>query len=240
MGDATTQLEHYDALVATIARVANEDRARQLLGRTLRWARSGKLDELLELCVAAATEVLGDPPLGKQTGVLLAGAATLLHDHVPSKEELEEWMAGLGLEYALGLADPGGKQLLERIFRIRERVGTTKEPYRVMSVGELVAIAIADQPKARKHLTRIGIRVEDAHLLFATRSPWIRRHAGVARWPKLLKTMPGARSSGDHQLWFGGLNLNSRYVRVPLARVAGLLPGGRPTGMSPRPPGRAA
>ena len=72
--------------------------ARRLLARTTKWARSGKLAELLTVTNAAATIVLGNQRQGDKYGTLLAGTFTLMRDDVPRKDQVIAYIKDLELE----------------------------------------------------------------------------------------------------------------------------------------------
>ena len=182
------------------------------------------------MSVVAATTVLGDRRHGDQYGILLAGAAMLLNDDVPSEDEQVTWMKDLGLEHCVDLegtvpreTDPqpavsgtgtgrdgqwsvqGDGRRDDQPRRRESRHGATKGqiPYKA----------------AEKHLKVLGFRISESHLVVANRSDWIKKHVGDAyegSWFNLLRTLKGAKA-GDKPVWFGGYD--SRATEIPLDQV---------------------
>ena len=139
------------------------------------------------------------------------------------------WMKDIALEESVDMegVDPEGQQILQRLFQVQERVETSNGPYKV-TVGTMVSLIIKnpplDPPKgqipydaAKRYLQDIGFRIEGGYLHIANSSIWIRRHVGIAyesSWPRLLRTMPGAKSGKP--MWFG---YTSRTTKIPVGCV---------------------
>ena len=229
MGSVEKQEEHYHGILKRLARITPE-LSRQMLARTTEWARTGKLDDLIETSIVAATTILGDRRHGDQYGTLLAGAYILQNDDLPTEDEMVAWMKDLGLDQYVDLegTDPEGLQILEGLFQVQEMVLTNKGNFKC-SVGEMVSLviknpALEEKPgripysAAKHYLKDLGFRVEGGHLYVANRSKWIRRQVSVAyehSWYHLLRTMPGAEKGP--QLWFPGYS--SRTTQIPCTLV---------------------
>ena len=228
-GSVDKRETHYKGLLAKLSRIT-PTLSRQLVGRTLEWARDGRLDELLETSIAAATTVLGDRRSGDQYGTLLAGAALLLNDDMPTEEDMIAWMKDLALEHFVDIegTDPEGQHILEGLFQVQETVPVPGAGTLKVTVGEMVSLVIRSsilaQPpgsmkikEAEKYLKDIGFIVREGNLFVANRSVWTRKHVPPAyadSWPNLLRTMPGAQR-GEGQMWFTGRN--SRTTRIPVS-----------------------
>ena len=195
------QEEHWDGIKEQLDKITPAF-ASELLARTTRWARSGKLDELLKVSRTVAMKVVGDGRGGDQFGTLMAGAAILLHDEVPKIDEMRTWMNDLGIK-EFWEAD-GGQQIIDQLFQAKELVGTGRETVRV-TIADLLLAALrpsADNQVtvevARQHLRSCGfvLTEDEQHLLIANQSPWISeqlRHISChTGWYSRLRTLPGA------------------------------------------------
>ena len=231
LGSVEKQEEHYHGILKRLARIT-PDLSRQLLARTTEWARTKRLDQLLETSIAAATTVLGDRRHGDQYGTLLAGAYILQNDDVPTEDEMVAWMKDLSLGHCIDLeaTDPEGRQILDRLFQVQETVLTNNGNFKV-TVGEMVSLVIRnpalDQSKgrisyeeAKKYLKDIGFIIRGGNLYVANRSEWIRRQLGTAcvdGWYTRLRSIPGAEAGGV--MWFNyGSNRTTR-IPIPLVSV---------------------
>lgn len=226
-GDVAKQEEHYRSLLNRFVRIT-PNLARQLLGRTTEWARTGKLDRLLETSIAAATTILGDRRHGDQYGTLLAGAYLLQNDDIPAGEEMVAWMKDLAIHHLVDIegTEPEGQNLLEELFQVQETVLTQNGNFKV-TVGEMVSLVIENPAlmresgriscaDAKKYLRDIGFRVEGGHLYVANQSTWIRKQVGTAYkhgWHNLLRSMPGAEEG--KMMWF--TSYSSRTTMIPCA-----------------------
>ena len=70
----------------------NVERARRLMGRTFRWLRSGRLDETLEICRRAVSEMFDSVRAGAQYGTLIAGAHVLTSNEPPTIQRIRSWL----------------------------------------------------------------------------------------------------------------------------------------------------
>ncbi len=66
--------------------------ARRLMGRTFQWLRSGRLDETIEICRRAVSEVFDSAGAGAQLGTLIAGAHVLASNEPPTIQRLRPWL----------------------------------------------------------------------------------------------------------------------------------------------------
>ena len=199
-----------------------------LLARTTLWVRQGKLDRLLDASRAAAGEVLGSRRAGDQYGTLVAGAAMLMHDEVPTVEALATYIEDLGLHCFVNGTDPGSRHLLKVLLEGQVRIdgdGYT----RYERLGELVRYVVqslendpADERcsinTARRSLMQAGFIVDRPYLYIANQSEWIRRRLKGTPfqhpWHPVLRADSGAKVAGIRHF---GPRYRSRATKIPLA-----------------------
>ena len=230
LGDAERQDRHWQPLQRQINKITPLV-SRMLVARSLAWARSGRLEELLAVTRTAAAIVLGSRRAGDQYGTLLAGTFTLLGDDVPSEEEAVAYMKDLGLEHFTEDSDPEGRDILDRLFQVQELVPTMTGTHKV-TVGEMVGLVIENpvpkRPKAiiqykdaKRYIKKLGFIVHEGHLHVANQSRWIRKQlldtSFADGWFILLRGLAGAKAGP--QMWFSRA-FKSRTTMIPLSTLA--------------------
>ena len=230
LGDAERQDRHWQPLQRELNKITPLV-SRMLVARSLAWARSGRLEELLAVTRTAAAIVLGSRRAGDQYGTLLAGTFTLLGDDVPSEEEAVAYMKDLGLEHFTEDSDPEGRDILDRLFQVQELVPTMTGTHKV-TVGEMVGLVIENpvlkRPKAiiqyedaKRYIKELGFIVHKGHLHVANQSRWIRKQlldtSFADGWFILLRGLRGAKAGP--QKWFSKA-FKSRTTMIPLSTLA--------------------
>lgn len=200
------------------------DMGRELIARTMRWLRDGRLDATLETMRTQAAVVLEDQRSGDQYGTLLAGAWTLMSDEPPADEEARELVATHDLGRYLSEQAPEGIKVIRTILQQDARVDTSNGP-KTVAVGELVDICMSTAPSADKEaserwLRMHGIRTDvdngERVLELANTSEWIRsvlqETPYADAWTMQLRTLPGVRAGSPKRFHAG---LRSRVVIIP-------------------------
>lgn len=221
--DPAERRAHWEGYRPRLDRVTPE-RGRELIARTLKWVRDGRLTETLNVMRAQASVVLGDARSGDQYGTLFSGTWILMAEEPPAPDEARELIASHGLSTYISEQAPEGQKVMRTILQTEVRVDTTSGP-KTFAVGELVDACMTAEPSnfkgdAEKWLRTHGMRVEvnngDRVLELANTSEWI---SSVLRdtpysdgWHMQLRTLPGV-TSGPPRRFHGGLR--SRVTVVP-------------------------
>lgn len=98
-----------------------------LLALSMKWARSGKLKELLAVSKTAATIVMDNRRHGDQYGTLMAGAFMLRSDEVPPKDEVVAYMKEHDLNSYVEEYEPESREILDILCQALETVPTWQE-----------------------------------------------------------------------------------------------------------------
>lgn len=203
-----------------------------LLKRTIKWARSGRLTDLLAITKTAVSIVLDSRRAGDQYGTLLAGAYMLKGDDLPKEEEVVAYAKDIDLAHYQEEVVPEGRDILDQLFQVQEMVITKDGSFKV-SVGEMIALVIenprfeADRKSgaipyddAKRYLKDIGFIVDPEYLYVANKSIWISKQlrdtSYADSYPSLLRLLPDARSAGEAK-WFAGRR--SRATQIPLRLI---------------------
>jgi putative DNA primase/helicase len=162
----------------------NVTTGRELMARSVRWLRDGRLAETLHTFRGAASSILGDTRSGDQYGTLYAGAWMFMADHPPNGMEAREVIGSEDLDGYIAEQVPEGKRALQVILQEREIVQTSSGPKKI-AVGQLVDTSCGnvtggvDPEAANSALKQIGLKVDmfngAYYLLVATNSEWIKR-----------------------------------------------------------------
>ena len=203
-----------------------------LLKRSIKWARSGRLTDLLAITKTAVSIVLDSRRAGDQYGTLLAGTYLLMDDDLPELEEVVAYAKDINLKDFLADIEPEGRDILDKLFQAQETVLTTSGSFKV-SVGEMISLVIenprfdADQKidnipykDAKRYLKDIGFLIGPTHLFVANKSIWITRQlrdtSYADSYPSLLRLLPDACATPEAK-WFAGRR--SRATQIPLRHI---------------------
>ena len=230
--DHNIRRERWIQLKRELRQRANVGAGRRLIARTLTWARSGKLDDLIGVMQSAASTVLESEREGDQYGVLAAGARMLLDDEVPDDEAAIHWLKDLGIASRRAETKPDGHKIVSILLQARQRI-QIEGGYQEVTVGELIDCASgAESPvqggkqtigkdDAHQHLRRMMIRVEKESLIFGNGSEWVGKQLENTSyrdgWKGVLRTIPGAHATKP-QRFHTSLKL-SRGTAIPLTSI---------------------
>lgn len=198
---------------------------RELVARTLGWARDGRMEETLDVFKEAAANTLGDARSGDQFGTLYAGAWMLMSDEPPTALDAKEMIGSEDLEHFVDEQVPEGKRALRILLQKQERVDTSSG-VKTLSVGQLIGIATGEMlggvstEEATNRLKILGFRIEVFDgvrmLLVANSSEWI-KHALVetpfTSISDTLRTLPDTMTTKNYRFYAG---LNCRTTALPL------------------------
>lgn len=202
-----------------------EDVGRELVARTLKWIRDGRLDATLDVMRAQAAVALGDQRAGDQYGTLLSGTWTLMAEEPPSAEEALALVKDHGLGQYLSEQAPEGLKVLRTILQQEARIDTQHGP-RTVVVGDLVDECTSQvssiQDDADRWLRAHGLRVEQRAgqhvLMLANSADWIssalRGTPYRDSWTMQLRGLPGVDVGSPKRFHAG---LRSRTTVVPLS-----------------------
>ncbi len=225
LGGKSKQDAHWHQIQRELNRLSPRI-AEMLLARTQQWARTGRLQRLLEITKRAVGAVLDNNRASDQYGTLFAGAFILLDDKMPDEESVIATMKDLGLQENIRDVSPEGREILDILFHSREVVSTSNGTCR-MSVGEMIELVVRNSQvhgseglpglgDAQRHLRNIGFVLDGGSLYVANKRGWISRVlAGTAfadDHASLLRVMPGAEPGGQRR--FSGRKC--RTTRIPL------------------------
>ena len=202
---------------------------RMLIARSIQWARTGKLDELLAVTKTAATIVMNNRRHGDQLGTLMAGAFLLQNDDIPPEDEVVSYMKDLDIREYVDETEPEGRDILNLLCQAIETVPTPTGTHKV-SVGEMLSIVITnrfEQPKDEIHrrdavriLRNIGFVVDHDYLFISNNSVWIRKALSGTSYAEgyapLLRQLPEASASGPRH--FGGRK--DRTTKIPVHLIS--------------------
>lgn len=226
--EAVQRRAHWDSFKPRLAQTVDTRVGRELIARTVKWARDGRLRETLKVFMGASSAVLGDQRSGDQYGTLLSGAWTLMHDQPPEAFEARELVECMDLGEFLADQMPDGMRMLQVLLQQRERV-ETRNGVKTLAVGQLVD-AMCGRPspaletEAEDVLKQLGLKVDiingEKMLLVAHSSEWIARALADTAyaanvWP-VLRTLTGAIPANQTYFHTG---LNCKATAVPMATI---------------------
>lgn len=182
---------------------------------------------------AAAAAELDNQRQGDQLGSLLAGAYSLYSDSLISYENAKKWIKERDwTEEKMSDSTKDEVKVLNRIMSTDTRIETSLGD-RTRTIGELIAAAngndrtkfeseLITQERAYELLNRIGIKVENGHVLFSDQSQFIKKSLYYTAWANNYPTML-ARISGAEKIdsvKFGS-QVWSRAVKIPSFEIFG-------------------
>ena len=178
----------------------------------------------------AAADRFDSQRQGDQYGSLLAGAWALQSSRVATEADAYQLIDGQDWEpYRQASEQPDEMRCIQMILQHQLRVEGDRGSTYQRSVGELVEMArpgAVERPgqavtgdAAAAQLGRIGIRVEDDHILVSNSAEGIRRiladTAWAHSWPTVLGRLRGAEKAGVTR--FRGLGGVSRALKIPIS-----------------------
>jgi putative DNA primase/helicase len=230
------RIAHWSALDADLTRIITTTAGHRLLHRSVR--SISIIRDSVAAFRRAAADRFDSQREGDQYGTLLAGAWSLMNQHVATEADAYTLIDHNDWEpYKESNAEPDEHRCLQTILQHQLRV----EAERVEVVGgkvinrtgvitrtvwELIeairgTAEPADVPSeaAEAHLGRIGLRVQDDRLLVSNTAIGIQRILSDTpwghSWPTVLSRIPGATKPG--KVRFKGMSGNSRAVSLPIS-----------------------
>ncbi|MDE2876956.1 MAG: toprim domain-containing protein [Gemmatimonadota bacterium] len=224
---------HWHKLQARINRISPR-LGHMLLARSVKWARSGRLTELLAITRTAASIVLDSERAGDQFGTLLAGTFMLkerMENRLPDQDEVVAYAKRIDLTYHME-DKPEGRDILDLLLRVREAVPTPNGRFNV-TVREMISLVINGPPEpdpptkvipcahAKRYLRNIGFLVDGEYLFVANQSSWISDQLRETSHPtegyyRALRSLPGATAGGGAK-WSAGRR--TRTTKIPLRLI---------------------
>jgi putative DNA primase/helicase len=220
------RIAHWNALDADLTRIITADLGHRLLHRSVRSI------EIIRNSVAAFRRAAADrfdsQREGDQYGTLLAGAWSLMNQHVATEADAYQLIDSNNWEpYKESNAEPDEHRCIQTILQHQIRVEADRSTY-TRTIGELVEIvnrtasSIDISPDlADAHLGRIGLKVEEGRITISNTAKGIERILAdtpwVHSWPTVLSRLPGAIRCGVTR--FKGIGSVSRAVSVPVQTI---------------------
>jgi putative DNA primase/helicase len=222
------RIAHWSALDADLTRIITTTAGHRLLHRSVR--SISIIRDSVAAFRRAAADRFDSQREGDQYGTLLAGAWSLMNQHVATEADAytlidqNDWQP-----YKEANAEPDEHRCLQTILQHQLRVETDRQAF-TRTIGELVEIAnhtassIDITPDtAEAHLGRIGIKTEDGNLFISNTAKGIERILSDTPWPHswatVLSRIPGAVRAGV--IRFKGIGSVSRAVSVPIRTIQG-------------------
>jgi putative DNA primase/helicase len=222
------RIAHWSALDADLTRIITTTAGHRLLHRSVR--SISIIRDSVAAFRRAAADRFDSQREGDQYGTLLAGAWSLMNQHVATEADAytlidqNDWQP-----YKEANAEPDEHRCLQTILQHQLRVETDRQAF-TRTIGELVEIAnhtassIDITPDtAEAHLGRIGIKTEDGNLFISNTAKGIERILSdtpwAHSWATVLSRIPGAVRAGV--IRFKGIGSVSRAVSVPIRTIQG-------------------
>ena len=227
--DKKVRAQHWKAYQPRLAEITTT-MGRELIARTLRWLRDGRLSDTIKTFKAAASTVLGDTRSGDQYGTLYAGAWTLMSDTPPDAAEAREIVGSADVVSHILDQMPEGQKVLEALLQAGARLEFEHGTAKSFAVGELVAVCrpgrvVPDDTRvpAEQWLNRHGMQVTVyggiPAMVIAYRSKWVETVLKDTpfgdNWVDALRSVEGVDAAGPTICFHPGLT--SRVVVVPLS-----------------------
>lgn len=220
------RIAHWSALDADLTRIITTTAGHRLLHRSVR--SISIIRDSVAAFRRAAADRFDSQREGDQYGTLLAGAWSLMNQHVATEADAytlidqNDWQP-----YKEANAEPDEHRCLQTILQHQLRVETDRQAF-TRTIGELVEIAnhtassIDITPDtAEAHLGRIGIKTEDGNLFISNTAKGIERILSdtpwAHSWATVLSRIPGAVRAGV--IRFKGIGSVSRAVSVPIQTI---------------------
>ena len=222
------RIAHWSALDADLTRIITTTAGHRLLHRSVR--SISIIRDSVAAFRRAAADRFDSQREGDQYGTLLAGAWSLMNQHVATESDAytlidqNDWQP-----YKEANAEPDEHRCLQTILQHQLRVEADRTTLS-RTIGELVEIANHTAPSiditpdtAEAHLGRIGIKTEDGNLYISNTAKGIERILAdtpwAHSWSTVLSRIPGAIRAGVTR--FKGIGSVSRSVSVPIRTIQG-------------------
>jgi putative DNA primase/helicase len=217
------RIAHWTALDRDLTNTITADLGHRLLHRSVRSI------EIIRNSVAAFRRAAADrfdsQREGDQYGTLLAGAWSLMNQHVATEADAYQLIDTNDWEpYKEANEQPDEERCIQTILQHQIRVEADRSTF-TRTIGELVELAARITPSmdinpelAEAHLGRVGIKVEDGRICISNTAKGIERILAdtpwAHSWSTVLSRIPGALRSGVTR--FRGLGGTSRAISLPI------------------------
>jgi putative DNA primase/helicase len=217
------RIAHWTALDRDLSNTITADLGHRLLHRSVRSI------EIIRNSVAAFRRAAADrfdsQREGDQYGTLLAGAWSLMNQHVATEADAYQLIDTNDWEpYKEANEQPDEERCIQTILQHQIRVEADRSTF-TRTIGELVELAARITPSmdinpelAEAHLGRVGIKVEDGRICISNTAKGIERILAdtpwAHSWSTVISRIPGALRSGVTR--FRGLGGTSRAISLPI------------------------